>query len=130
VTYSSRKRPGALAIGNRVEIWGFCAIYVNDYKGYTVPNYQTGESVQVKQELKERVDHNIRQPKRVCSPLQSHPRCHVFIIRDVGVQLFQFGAGAFVAAQLLVNKGTFVAKGAQEFIRAIFLAAVCPWSPQ
>ena len=56
----------ALAAGDRVEIRGFCSIYVKDYKGYTGRNPKTGESVEVPvkklpffrcgKELKERVD--------------------------------------------------------------------------
>ena len=57
----------ALANGDRVEIRGFCSIYVNEYKGYTVRNPMTRQSVEVPpkklpffkcgKELKERVDY-------------------------------------------------------------------------
>ena len=57
----------ALAAGDRVEIRGFCSIYVKDYKGYTGRNPKTGEIVQIPpkklpffkcgKELKERVDY-------------------------------------------------------------------------
>jgi integration host factor subunit beta len=57
----------ALANGDRVEIRGFCSIYVKDYKGYTGRNPKTGKTIQVTpkklpffkcgEELKERVDH-------------------------------------------------------------------------
>jgi integration host factor subunit beta len=57
----------ALARGDRVEIRGFCSIFVKDYKGYTGRNPRTGKPVQVKskklpffkcgKELKDRVDH-------------------------------------------------------------------------
>ena len=56
----------ALARGDRVEIRGFCSLYVKDYKGYTGRNPKTGELTQVPpkklpffkcgRELKERVD--------------------------------------------------------------------------
>ena len=56
----------ALANGNRVEIRGFCSIYVRNYKGYTGRNPKTGAHTQVApkklpffkcgKELKERVD--------------------------------------------------------------------------
>jgi len=56
----------ALARGDRVEIRGFCSIFIKDYKGYTGRNPKTGKFVQVKpkklpffkcgKELKERVD--------------------------------------------------------------------------
>jgi integration host factor subunit beta len=56
----------ALAKGNRVEIRGFCSIYVRNYKGYTGRNPKTGAHTQVApkklpffkcgKELKERVD--------------------------------------------------------------------------
>ena len=58
----------ALAKGDRVEIRGFCSIYVKDYKGYTGRNPKTGELTQVPPkklpffkcggELKERVDYS------------------------------------------------------------------------
>ena len=57
----------ALAAGDRVEIRGFCSIYVKDYKGYTGRNPKTGEPREVPakklpffkcgKELKERVDY-------------------------------------------------------------------------
>ncbi len=57
----------ALANGDRVEIRGFCSIYVKDYKGYTGRNPKTGKAIQVLpkklpffkcgQELKDRVDY-------------------------------------------------------------------------
>ena len=56
----------ALADGDRVEIRGFCSMFIKQYKGYTGKNPKTGESVKVKpkklpffkcgKELKERVD--------------------------------------------------------------------------
>jgi len=57
----------ALASGDRVEIRGFCSIYVKQYKAYTGRNPKTRETIQVPpkklpffkcgKELKERVDH-------------------------------------------------------------------------
>lgn len=57
----------ALANGDRVEIRGFCSIYVKEYKGYIGRNPKTGKSIQVPskklpffkcgKELKERVDY-------------------------------------------------------------------------
>ena len=57
----------ALASGDRVEIRGFCSIFVKNYKGYTGRNPKTGEPVSVKakklpffkcgKELKDRVDY-------------------------------------------------------------------------
>ena len=57
----------ALADGDRVEIRGFCSIYVKDYKGYAGRNPKTGEPTQVPpkklpffkcgKELKERIDY-------------------------------------------------------------------------
>ena len=57
----------ALARGDRVEIRGFCSIYVKDYKGYSGRNPKTGEPRQVPpkklpffkcgKELKDRVDY-------------------------------------------------------------------------
>ena len=57
----------ALARGHRVEIRGFCSIYVKDYKGYIGRNPKTGEPRQVPpkklpffkcgKELKDRVDY-------------------------------------------------------------------------
>jgi integration host factor subunit beta len=56
-----------LARGDRVEIRGFCSIYVKEYEGYTGRNPKTKEPVQVRpkklpffkcgKELKDRVDH-------------------------------------------------------------------------
>ena len=56
----------ALAKGDRVEIRGFCSIFVKDYKGYTGRNPKTGVPVGIPpkklpffkcgKELKERVD--------------------------------------------------------------------------
>jgi len=56
----------ALADGDRVEIRGFCSMFIKQYRGYTGKNPKTGESVKVKpkklpffkcgKELKERVD--------------------------------------------------------------------------
>ncbi|MBW1794349.1 MAG: integration host factor subunit beta [Deltaproteobacteria bacterium] len=55
-----------LATGDKVEIRGFCSIFVKNYKGYTGRNPKTGQPVQIKpkklpffkcgKELKERVD--------------------------------------------------------------------------
>ena len=57
----------ALSSGDRVEIRGFCSIYVKDYKGYTGRNPKTGIPMGVPpkklpffkcgQGLKERVDY-------------------------------------------------------------------------
>jgi integration host factor subunit beta len=57
----------ALANGDRVEIRGFCSIFVKEYKGYTGRNPKTREAVYVGskklpffkcgRELKERVDY-------------------------------------------------------------------------
>ena len=57
----------ALVSGDRVEIRGFCSIYVKQYKGYAGRNPKTREPVQIKPkklpffkcglELKERVDY-------------------------------------------------------------------------
>jgi nucleoid DNA-binding protein len=57
----------ALANGDRVEIRGFCTIYVKNYKGYTGRNPKTGEPKRVPpkklpffkcgKELKDRVDY-------------------------------------------------------------------------
>ena len=57
----------ALTAGRRVEIRGFCSIYVKDYGGYEGKNPKTGEAVVVPpkklpffkcgKELKERVDY-------------------------------------------------------------------------
>ena len=56
----------ALAKGDRVEIRGFCSIYVRSYQGYTGRNPKTGEYVHIRpkklpffkcgKDLKERVD--------------------------------------------------------------------------
>ena len=57
----------AIAEGDRVEIRGFCSIFVKEYKGYTGRNPRTGEPTQVPPkrlpffkcglELKKRVDY-------------------------------------------------------------------------
>lgn len=57
----------ALAGGDRVEIRGFCSVFVKDYKGYIGRNPKTGAPVQIPskklpffkcgKELKERVDY-------------------------------------------------------------------------
>ena len=57
----------ALVNGDRVEIRGFCSIYVKQYKGYAGRNPKTGEPVQIKpkklpvfkcgKELKKKVDY-------------------------------------------------------------------------
>jgi len=57
----------ALAAGDRVEIRGFCSIFVKKYKGYAGRNPKTGKLIEVPpkklpffkcgKELKERVDH-------------------------------------------------------------------------
>ncbi|MBW2019461.1 MAG: integration host factor subunit beta [Deltaproteobacteria bacterium] len=57
----------ALARGDRVEIRGFCSIFVKDYKGYIGRNPKTGTPVEIPpkklpffkcgKELKERVDY-------------------------------------------------------------------------
>ena len=64
----------ALAKGDRVEIRGFCSIFVKEYKGYTGRNPKTGEPVQIKtkklpffkcgKELKERVDYKKTKTKK------------------------------------------------------------------
>jgi integration host factor subunit beta len=56
----------ALVTGDRVEIRGFCSIFVKDYKGYVGRNPKTGTPVEISpkklpffkcgKELKERVD--------------------------------------------------------------------------
>jgi integration host factor subunit beta len=56
----------ALVTGDRVEIRGFCSIFVKDYKGYIGRNPKTGAPVEISpkklpffkcgKELKERVD--------------------------------------------------------------------------
>ncbi|MGD8757622.1 MAG: HU family DNA-binding protein [Deltaproteobacteria bacterium] len=56
----------ALVTGDRVEIRGFCSIFVKDYKGYVGRNPKTGAPVEISpkklpffkcgKELKERVD--------------------------------------------------------------------------
>jgi integration host factor subunit beta len=58
----------ALASGDRVELRGFCSLYVKKYKGYDGRNPKTGRPTQVSakklpffkcgKELKERVDHS------------------------------------------------------------------------
>ena len=60
------KMTEALARGDRVEIRGFCSIFVKEYQGYTGRNPKTGKDIQVApkklpffkcgKELKERVD--------------------------------------------------------------------------
>ena len=62
-----REMSNALAKDDRVEIRGFCSIFVKAYKGYSGRNPKTRESVHVRpkklpffkcgRELKERVDH-------------------------------------------------------------------------
>jgi len=57
----------ALAAGDRVEIRGFCSIYVKEYKGYIGRNPKSGEPTEVPakrlpffkcgKELKDRVDY-------------------------------------------------------------------------
>ncbi|MDY6837470.1 MAG: HU family DNA-binding protein [Thermodesulfobacteriota bacterium] len=57
----------ALAEGDRVEIRGFCSIFVREYKGYVGRNPKTGGAVEIPpkklpffrcgKELKERVDY-------------------------------------------------------------------------
>jgi len=57
----------ALANGDRVEIRGFCSIFVREYKGYTGRNPKTGAHTEVPpkklpffkcgKELKERIDY-------------------------------------------------------------------------
>ncbi|MBW1861142.1 MAG: integration host factor subunit beta [Deltaproteobacteria bacterium] len=64
----------ALADGDRVEIRGFCSMFIKRYKGYTGKNPKTGEFVKVKpkklpffkcgKELKERVDIHKTNKKR------------------------------------------------------------------
>ncbi len=61
------KMTNALASGDRVEIRGFCSIFVKEYKGYIGRNPRTGAHTRVPpkklpffrcgKELKERVDH-------------------------------------------------------------------------
>jgi integration host factor subunit beta len=61
------KMTEALANGDRVEIRGFCSIYVKEHKGYTGRNPKTRASIEVPpkklpffkcgKELKERVDY-------------------------------------------------------------------------
>ena len=63
----SNKMTEALVAGDRVEIRGFCTIYVKEYKGYTGRNPKTGEPIEVPakklpffkcgKELKDRVDY-------------------------------------------------------------------------
>jgi integration host factor subunit beta len=62
------KIAAALARNDRVEIRGFCSIFIKTYQGYTGRNPKTREAVQVApkklpffkcgKELKERVDHH------------------------------------------------------------------------
>jgi integration host factor subunit beta len=57
----------ALAVGDRVEIRGFCSFHINSYRPYTGRNPKTGEPIQVEpkqlpffkcgKELKQRVDY-------------------------------------------------------------------------
>jgi len=57
----------ALAEGDRVEIRGFCSIFVKEYKGYVGRNPKTGGTVEIPpkklpffrcgKELKERIDY-------------------------------------------------------------------------
>ena len=64
----------ALANGDRVEIRGFCSIFVREYKGYSGRNPKTGEYVEVPakklpffrcgKELKERVDYKGTRTKK------------------------------------------------------------------
>ena len=64
----------ALANDDRVEIRGFCSIYVKQYKGYAGRNPKTGEPVQIEAkklpffkcglELKERVDYKETKTKK------------------------------------------------------------------
>ena len=61
------KMSNALASGDRVEVRGFCSIYVKDYKGYAGRNPKTGDPTRVPPkklpffkcgtELKEKVDY-------------------------------------------------------------------------
>ena len=63
----SNKMTEALVAGDRVEIRGFCTIYVKEYKGYTGRNPKTEEPIEVPakklpffkcgKELKDRVDY-------------------------------------------------------------------------
>ena len=63
----------ALASGDRVEIRGFCSIYVKQYKGYSGRNPKTGEPVQIEAKklpffkcgkvLKERLDYSQTQTR-------------------------------------------------------------------
>jgi integration host factor subunit beta len=58
----------ALARGDRVEIRGFCSLFVKEYKGYVGRNPKTGSPVQIPgkrlpffrcgKELKDRVDYS------------------------------------------------------------------------
>jgi integration host factor subunit beta len=66
VTLFFTEMSDALARGDRVEIRGFCSIFVKEYGSYTGRNPKTGEQVQIApkklpffkpgKELKERVD--------------------------------------------------------------------------
>jgi integration host factor subunit beta len=59
----------ALAIGDRVEIRGFCSFFIKEYAGYTGRNPKTGKNVQVAEkklpffkcgkDLKDRVDYSV-----------------------------------------------------------------------
>lgn len=67
VNFTFGKMTDALANGDRVEIRGFCSIFVKEYKGYTGRNPKTGVHTQVLskklpffkcgKELRERVDY-------------------------------------------------------------------------
>lgn len=60
----------ALENGERVEIRGFCSLFIKNYRSYTGRNPKTGEAVKIApkklpyfkpgKELKERVDHKYR----------------------------------------------------------------------
>ena len=66
VTVFFNDMAGALANGERVEIRGFCSLFVKKYKAYTGRNPKTGQRVKIKskrlpffkpgKELKERVN--------------------------------------------------------------------------
>ena len=66
VTVFFNDMAGALARGERVEIRGFCSLFVKDYGSYIGRNPKTGQRVKIKpkklpffkpgKELKERVD--------------------------------------------------------------------------
>ncbi|MBW2149471.1 MAG: hypothetical protein JRI22_20940 [Deltaproteobacteria bacterium] len=48
---------------------------------------------------------------------------HILVILGFGIELFKFGAGTFVLAQVLVNQGSSVSEGSKKFSGTIFLAA-------